>query len=212
MAFLTANLSIFIAIILYIVIHFFNTWIHKNTRYIILGFIVLSALVIFINVPVLSFIIDRGHLSLAFFIIIMFAGVMKKTWIPYKKILLVRGDLAILGFILLLPHGINRLSLALSGYNTSGLIALVIMLPLTISSFMSIRKKMRPKRWKMLHKFAYVAYLFIYIHLGFDIFLDVEYGYINFSPNSILYHVLLLLYVILKIMRITQKKVQVNAS
>lgn len=212
MAFLTANLSIISAIILYIIIHFFNTWIHKNTRYLIFGFLVLSALVIFFNIPVLSFMIDGGHLSLAIFIIIMFAGVMKKTWIPYKKILLIRGDLAILGFILLLPHGINRLSLALSGYNTSGLIALVIMLPLTISSFMSIRKKMRPQRWKMLHKFAYVAYLFIYIHLGFDIFLDVEYGYINFSPNSILFHMLLLLYVVLRIMRVTQKKVQVNAS
>ncbi|OHE25156.1 MAG: hypothetical protein A2Y45_08675 [Tenericutes bacterium GWC2_34_14] len=172
----------------------------------------LTTLVIFIDIPVLSFIIDGGHLSLALFILIMFAGVMLKSWIPYKKILLVRGDLAIIGFIFLLPHGINRLSLALSGYNMSGLFAAIIMLPLTISSFITIRKKIRPDRWKKLHKLAYVAYFLIYIHLGFDVFLDSTYGYVKFSPNSILYHSLLLIYIVLKIMRIKQKKVQLKEN
>jgi DMSO/TMAO reductase YedYZ heme-binding membrane subunit len=212
MPFLNANLSILIALILYVPIHFFNMWIHKKARYFILGALILSILVIFIDVPLLSFIMDSGHLSLAFFILIMFAGVMVKSWVPYKKILLVRGDLAIIGFIFLIPHGINRLSLALSGYNMSGLFAAIIMLPLTISSFITIRKNIRPDRWKKLHKLAYVAYFLIYIHLGFDIFLDSTYGYVNFSPNSILFHILILIYIGLKIMRMKQKKVQLKTS
>lgn len=210
MTFLTANLSIFIAIILYFVIHFWNKWIHRQARWFILGSLLLSTLVLFVDVPFLTFIIDRGHLTLAFFILIMFAGVMKKTWIPYKKILLVRGDLAIMGFIFLLPHGIERLSLALGGYNTSGLISAIIMIPLTISSFMTIRKKIRPDRWRKLHKLAYVAYLMIYFHLGFDVFIDASNGYIALSPNSIVFHLLFITYLVLKILRIREKKVQLN--
>lgn len=210
MTFLTANLSIFIAIILYGVIHFWNKWIHKEARWFILGSLLLSTLVLFVEIPFLTFVIDRGHLTLAFFILIMFAGVMKKTWVPYKKILLVRGDLAIMGFIFLLPHGIERLSLALGGYNTSGLIAAIIMIPLTISSFMSIRKKIRPDRWRKLHKLAYIAYLMIYFHLGFDVFIDASFGYIEISPNSIVFHLLFITYLVLKILRIREKKVQLN--
>ncbi len=210
MTFLTANLSILIAIILYGILHVGNKWIHKQARWFILGSLLISTLVLFVDIPFLTFVIDRGHLTLAFFILIMFAGVMKKTWVPYKKILLVRGDLAIMGFIFLLPHGIERLSLALGGYNTSGLIAAIIMIPLTISSFMSIRKKIRPDRWRKLHKLAYVAYLMIYFHLGFDVYLDASFGYLEISPNSILFHLLFITYLVLKILRIREKKVQLN--
>ncbi|RJX26460.1 MAG: hypothetical protein C4537_02550 [Acholeplasma sp.] len=208
MTFLTANLSIILALLIYALIHFYNKWIHKQARWFIIGSLLLATLVLFVDIPLLTFIIDRGHLTLAFFILIMFAGVMKKTWVPYKKILLVRGDLAIMGFIFLLPHGIERLSLALGGYNTSGLIAGIIMIPLTLSSFMPIRKKIRPDRWKKLHKLAYVAYLMIYFHLGFDVFIDASNGYISLSPNSILFHLLFVTYLVLKILRIREKKVQ----
>jgi len=212
MTFFTANLSIIIAIILYGVIHFWNKWIHQQARWFIIGALVVSTLVLFVDIPLLTFIIDRGHLTLAFFILIMFAGVMRKTWVPYKKILLVRGDLAIMGFIFLLPHGIERLSLALGGYNTSGLIAAIIMIPLTISSFMSIRKKIRPDRWRKLHKLAYVAYLMIYFHIGFDAFIDLSNGYINISPDSVLFHLLFITYLVLKVFRIRENKVQLQTS
>ena len=207
MAFLSANLSILIALIFYVMIHFFNRWIHHHARTLILGSLIIASLVLFTHLPILDDIINRGHLSLAFFLIIMFAGVMKKTWIPYKKILLIRGDLAIMGFIFLLPHGIERLSLALSGYNTSGFIAALIMIPLTLSSFISIRKKIRPDRWKKLHKLAYVAYLMIYIHLGFDLSINPANLYVMLSPNSVLFHVLMVVYLMMKIMRLNDQKI-----
>ncbi len=211
MSFLTVNLSIVIAIILYVFIHFFNKQIHKQASWFILGALLLSGLVLFIDIPLITYIIDRGHLTLAFFILIMFAGVMKKTWVPYKKILLVRGDLAIMGFIFLLPHGIERLSLALGGYNTSGLIAAIIMIPLTLSSFMTIRKKIRPDRWRKLHKLAYVAYLFIYFHIGFDAYLHASNGYVSLSPNSFLFHLLYITYLLLKVLRLREKKVRLSS-
>lgn len=206
MDFLLANLSILLALVIYMIIHFFNLWIHNRIRWFFMGSLLLTTLVIFIDIRLLTAAIDSGHVSLAFFILIMAAGVLHKKSIFYKKLLLVRGDLAILGFIFLLPHGIERLSLALYGYNTSGLIAMLIMLPLTISSFMTIRKKIRPDRWKKLHKLAYVAYFLIYIHLGFDISINPNNLYIVISPNSILFHLLFITYLVLKIYRIKEKK------
>lgn len=201
MNFVISNLSIILALVIYACVHFFNKWIHKhNTWFFIIAFI-LSILVIFVEIPFLSLLIDKGHLSLGIFLLVVFAGVLRKKWIVYKKLLLVRGDLAILGFIFLIPHGVHRLSLALSGYQSTGLIAAIIMIPLTISSFMFIRKKIRPDRWKKLHKLAYIAYLMIYIHLGFDININASSFYVNFGTNSILYHLLFLSYILLKIYR-----------
>lgn len=201
MDFVISNLSIILALVIYAFIHFYNRWIHKHNAWFFIVAFILSILVIFTEIPLLNLVIDKGHLSLSLFLLVMFAGVFRKKWTIYKKLLLVRGDLAILGFIFLIPHGVHRLSLALSGYQTTGFIAAIIMIPLTISSFMFIRKKIRPDRWKKLHKLAYVAYLMIYIHLGFDINFNPSNFYISFSINSILYHLLFMSYILLRLYR-----------
>lgn len=201
MDFVISNLSIILALVIYACIHFYNRWIHKHNVWFFIVAFILSLLVIFIEIPFFSLVIDKGHLSLGIFLLVMFAGVFKRKWMIYKKLLLVRGDLAILGFIFLIPHGVHRLSLALSGYQSTGLIAAIIMIPLTISSFMFIRKKIRPDRWKKLHKLAYITYLMIYIHLGFDININPSNFYIYFGANSIFYHLLFLCYIVLKIER-----------
>jgi DMSO/TMAO reductase YedYZ heme-binding membrane subunit len=201
MNFVISNLSIILALVIYACVHFYNRWIHKHNAWFFIVAFILSILVVFIEIPFFSLLIDKGHLSLGIFLLVMFAGVLRKKWIVYKKLLLIRGDLAILGFIFLIPHGVHRLSLALSGYQSTGLIAAIIMIPLTISSFMFIRKKIRPDRWKKLHKLAYIAYLMIYIHLGFDINFNLSNFYISFGVNSILYHLLFLIYIVLKIYR-----------
>ena len=201
MDFVISNLSIILALVIYAFIHFYNRWIHKHNAWFFIFAFILSILVIFTEIPLLNLVIDKGHLSLSLFLLVMFTGVFRRKWTIYKKLLLVRGDLAILGFIFLIPHGVHRLSLALSGYQTTGFIAAIIMIPLTISSFMFIRKKIRPDRWKKLHKLAYVAYLMIYIHLGFDINFNPSNFYISFSINSILYHLLFMSYILLRIYR-----------
>ena len=201
MDFLLANHSIVIALVIYGCIHFYNRWIHKHNAWFFIIALALSVLVIFIEISILDLLIDKGHLSLGIFLLVMFAGAFRKKSVIYKKLLLVRGDLAILGFIFLIPHGLHRLSLALNGYQSTGFIAAIIMIPLTISSFMFIRKKIRPDRWKKLHKLAYIAYFMIYIHLGFIMSINPSNFYINFSIDRILYHVLFLAYILLKIYR-----------
>lgn len=207
MTFIQSNFAIFLAIFLYALIHFFNRFLHNNIRWFILGSLLLSIISYAIDIPFLSRFIDSGQLSLALFILVMLTGILKKKSIYYKRLLLFRGDLAILGFIYLLPHGFNRLSLALNGYNTSGLFAMIILLPLTITSFMTIRKKIRPDRWKKLHLLAYVAYLFIYMHIGFTAFITQDFYSVSINEDRILFHLLFVVYFIIKIVQVYQKKI-----
>lgn len=206
MDFLVANLSIVLALIIYGFLHAYHKWIHKHNTWFFLGGLLLSLIVIFIEIPILNTLVNRGHLSLSLFMLVMFSGAFKRQWIVYKKILLVRGDLAILGFVFLLPHGIERLSLALNGYQSTGLIAAIIMIPLTLSSFMIVRKKMPPKLWKNLHKLAYIAYLMIYVHIGFTLSINPSNFYILLNDYSIIFHLIFVIYLILKINRLITRK------
>jgi len=206
MAFLNANIAFILALFLYGFIHFFNQWIHRQNGWIFIVALILSAMIFFIDIPLISPVIDSGHVTLAFFLLVMTAGILPQKSIFNKKILLVRGDLAILGFIFLVPHGIVRLSLALYGYNPTGLFASIIMIPLVISSFMVIRKRIRPDRWKKLHRFAYLAYLMIYIHLGFDISINANNFYLLISPLSLIFHLYFILYIALKVWMMIKKK------
>src|SRR5690554_3559262 len=121
MLFDPTNLAILLAIIFYVIIHFYNRFIHTYTKYFILSALIINIIVLLFDINPIDQIIESGHISLALFLLVMFASTFGKKSFLYKKILLVRGDLAILGFILLIPHGLNHLSLALYGYNFTGI-------------------------------------------------------------------------------------------
>lgn len=205
MSFIESNLAVFLALIFYALIHFYNKFLHKHAKILILVALGLSLLVYYVDLSFLTELIDSGQLSLSLFILVIVTGILKKKSVFYKRLLLVRGDLAILGFIFLLPHGLNRLSIALNGYNTSGLFAMIVLLPLTITSFMKIRKKIRPDRWKKLHKLAYVAYFLIYMHIGFSAFIPNDYYNFQIHTDRILFHLVFIIYFIVKIKQTYQK-------
>lgn len=198
MDFLTYQLGILSAFIFFAIIHVWGRFIHKHASIILWIVFILSVSSVFIDIPVLSEYIESGHGSLGLFMLIIVAGILPKKSVFYKDLLLVRGHIAVMGFILLLPHGLERLSLALAGYQTSGLIAMLTMIPLTITSFMFIRKKMKPIHWKRLHKLSYVAYLLIYIHIGFIIFISSSTSYIRLIEDAILYHLFAVIYIFFK--------------
>jgi methionine sulfoxide reductase heme-binding subunit len=219
MDFIIRNLGVIVAPILFLFIFFFSRHIHRNQYKYELGAFILANIVILIQprflnfqIPFLNLLITSGHLSLAIFLLVMFAGVLKKNSKAKKSLSLVRGELAVIGFIFLLPHAFARLALALSGYNMSGLFAFIIFIPLTITSFMFIRKKMNPKHWKNLHKLAYVAYFLIYIHLAFNISANPNNRFIMLDPYALLYHLILLLYIALRIVYVIIPKMKKNKN
>ena len=201
--FLEYSLSVLLIIPLLLVLVPFRKFIHKheNEVYIIsivmVGFILLNNHYVWIN-PIFYSYIDRGLISFGLFFLVMFTGALKRKSKPNIMLMQVRREMALLGFIFLIPHSLRRLSLSLSGYNPTGLIAMLIIIPLVITSYPLIRKKMTFPTWKKIHKAAYVVYLMIYIHLGFTIYFSNGI-HISFAQYSLLYHIGFGLYLIFKV-------------
>lgn len=108
----------------------------------------------------------QGHLTLAFFIIVMYGGAFKKKSKAKITIMKVRREMAILGFLTLIPHAVLLIVTALKAMNPTGVIAITILMPLFVTSFPKIRKKMHPTEWRGFHRWAYLAYLAIFAHLA----------------------------------------------
>lgn len=201
--FIIHNLGVILVVPLYYLISLVRKNIRKFPYHYEIGALLIAILVFLHNqfnfdFKMVDIIFNSGHLSLSLFILVIFTGAFKKTSKIRKTLELVRGEIAVIAFILLLPHGLKNSSLALSGYNSTGLIANIFMVPLVLTTFIFIRKKMKPKDWKTLHKLSYVAYLMIYIHIAFDINLDPANPFFRFSSYAILYHLILILYLILR--------------
>lgn len=122
---------------------------------------------------------QRGAFSTATFIIVMFLGTITKHNNYTVSLLKIRGELSIIGCILAFAHNIifgvvyfppliwNRQALSGSKLIAAALtiILLVLMIPLFLTSFQCIRRKMKPKSWKKLQRLAYPFYYLIYVHV-----------------------------------------------
>lgn len=123
----------------------------------------------------------RGGLSGGLFIIVMWAGAFPNASKPVKYLFPIRGQLSIIASILTLGHNAAygktyfvrlfaspvSLPLTIRAAAICSLAMLLIMLPLFITSFLSVRKKLRPKTWKRLQRSAYVFYGLLYCHILF---------------------------------------------
>ncbi len=121
----------------------------------------------------------RGGLSGALFILVMWAGAFPNASKPIKLLFPIRGQLSILASILTIGHNIAygrtyfvrlfasaaSLPSATRAAAVCSLVMILIMLPLFITSFPSVRKKMRPKSWKRLQRSAYGFYGLLYCHI-----------------------------------------------
>lgn len=185
----------------------FRKWIHKHEDLLyvlaifLVTFITLNREYTWITTTPFT-VIDRGGVSFALFFMVMFTGAFKrKTWL-YKSFMQIRREMALLGFIFLIPHAVARLDLALNGFNPTGLYAMILMVPLVITSYRIIRRKIGFRVWKRVHLMAYLVYLFIYIHLGFNIFFNNGIT-ISIAQNSVLLHLGFMIYLGFKIVNRT---------
>lgn len=126
-------------------------------------------------------IFSRGTISLALFTIVMFTGVLNNSSNIKKKLMSIRGELSIIACIITLGHNIlygmfyfptfftnpSKLSTFKLIATSISLLMIILMLPLMITSFRFVRKKMRYKTWKNIQRTAYLFYGLIYIHILF---------------------------------------------
>ncbi len=121
----------------------------------------------------------QSALSTALFILVMYAGALSNTSALKRVLMPIRGELSILACILTLGHNISfgmtyfrllftrpdRLPVNQLLAAVCSLVMLCIMLPLFVTSFPAVRRKMKGSSWKRLQRLAYVFYALIYAHV-----------------------------------------------
>lgn len=227
-----------ISIILVLILSLqFTKFISKNAKILyfmayIIGFLIIVYRLFFIQtvkLPVVISQIERviamGAFTGAMFAIVMYTGALDNKKSYTKKLMSIRAELSIIASILFLSHTIpycvtffkNISKMDMSQLSTivylflslTAIICLVIIIPLWITSYKNIRKKMNAKNWKKLQKFAYCVYLLIYAHISF-LFLGM--GRKQYDKFAI-YTIFFGLYFILKIRKnIAQKEKRNNSN
>ncbi|MBU3114258.1 ferric reductase-like transmembrane domain-containing protein [Clostridium lacusfryxellense] len=146
----------------------------------------------------------RGHISIAFFILVMFAGALNPKWKITRRLLSIRAEIAIIASILIIPHSIVYLVRFILlklpkiiktgiipplyiGYIIIGIIAFIIMIPLFITSFKKFRCKMKSKDWRNLQKKAYIFYFLVYIHILLIMLNEKQIDMLKLSSYSIIF-------------------------
>ncbi|MBQ9032480.1 MAG: FMN-binding protein [Parasporobacterium sp.] len=168
----------------------------------------------------LAQIFTQGGLAGALFLYIMFASAVPARAPLKKQIMPIRGTLSIMASILTLGHNIaygktyfvllftqalymkwNILLAALCS-----LCMILIMLPLFITSFPKIRRRMKASSWKRLQRLAYLFYGLLYTHLMLLYLPSALGGKLSAAINVILYSILYLSYASMRISRVLEKK------
>lgn len=124
-------------------------------------------------------IFTRGTFSTATFIIVMYLGTVTKPNEISKRLFSIRAEMSIMGCIFALSHniafGLTHFKNLIFNPSTMpkpiflaaiiSLILIAMMIPLGITSFKFVRKKMKAKSWKKLQRMAYPFFILIYVHL-----------------------------------------------
>ena len=169
--------------------HFFGKAVKKKPAVLYGICILLSLLSIFYpregGLPFLDFffkkIMQRGILAGSLFILVMLAPVLPKRFSGRKTIYLLRGEMAICASLITLAHnlafggkyfgalflGQGHISLMELHAAIVSCLMILLLIPLTITSFQTVRRKMQAKTWKKLQNWSYLFYLLLYLHIFF---------------------------------------------
>lgn len=171
----------------------------------------------------------RGLISISFFILVMYVGALNSKWSITKKLRSIRAELAILGSIMILPHGviyfvrflILKLPKILSDgtfpllyfiYIGVGMIGFIIMISLFITSLKKVRSKMKVQQWKKLQRLAYLFYFLSYIHILFILLNEKEIDWLRLST----YTVIFVIYMSLRLLKYNEirklKSININKT
>lgn len=163
----------------------------------------------------------KGAIPTAMFILVMFIGALNNKWKITKYLNSIRAEIAIMGCIIILGHNISFGFMGKGSYFLNlingvnafkppqrfyaaivSLILVVIMIPLMITSFKCIRKKMSQKSWNKLHKLSYVFYFLILLHV---LVLWIP-SYPKHFKDVLIYSIIYVIYFIMKMIKILSKK------
>lgn len=166
-----------------------------------------------------TYIVDpfkRGAFSTALFILVMYTGALNSKWKFTQCLQKIRGELSIIACFITLGHNFvygrkffPDLIFHLSEMKPQHLIATILtlvmlsmMLPLMITSFQGIRKKMKAQTWKKVQRLAYPFFALIYIHIMVLFIPKAEKKWLEI----IVYTILFVSYAILRITKAVKRR------
>lgn len=164
-------------------------------------------------------IFSRGIFATATFMIVMFLGTVTKHNDFSKKLMAIRGEISIIASILVFSHniifGLHYFPILFtnpSSMPTRQLIAsiitiflLLMLIPLFVTSFKTVRRKMKAKSWKNLQKMAYPFFIGIYVHVM------VLYSS-NWKENMVGVVIYTLIYLAYIILRLRKRNIKMQKS
>jgi len=211
----------------------FNKQLKKSPLifYIIVSIISLVATVIglqykkylpsFVNEYVLG-LFTKGSIGTALWYIVMMTGTFKSGTKALRVFMPIRRQLCIMAFYTTIIHNITygkyffvklftdpgRLTVNQIIAAILSLVMIAIMTPLTIISFVNIRKRMNAKKWKQIQKLAYVFYALIYIHLMFIYLPYLNSGNAKALINVCIYTAFFITYFALRIQKFINESIK----
>ena len=156
---------------------------------------------------------SKSSLATSFFVVVMYTGALKNGSKAIKFLMPIRAQLSIIGCILALTHNIiygrthfvtlftNPKSMSTNMIMASivSILLILIMLPLMITSFPKVRKKMKAKSWKKLQQLAYPFYGLIYLHVMIIAIPLAKKGITQYIINVLAYSIVFLIYASMRI-------------
>ena len=148
-------------------------------------------------------IFSRGIFSTATFMVVMFLGVITKHNKLSRKLMSVRGEISMFGV-----HYFPMLFTNPAAMPTRQMIAAIVtlillamLIPLFITSFKSVRRKINGNTWKNMQRMAYPFFIGIYVHIMVQYSADVK----SHMTGIIVYTVIYACYVILRLRKAALK-------
>ncbi|WP_455537959.1 hypothetical protein [Terrisporobacter sp.] len=169
-------------------------------------------------------ILIKNAFATAIFVIVMYTGAFKNGGKLIKFLMPIRAQLSIIACILTLAHNISfgkyyfvslftapkTIPTNMKAAAVVSIILIVIMIPLFITSFPSVRKSMKPKTWKKLQRNAYLFYGLIYLHVMLIMIPLAFTGNSTYIINVVIYSIVFLTYAIMRVNKYMIKKSSVK--
>ena len=164
-------------------------------------------------------IFSRGIFATASFMIVMFLGTITKHNDFSKKLMAIRGEMSIIASLLVFSHNIifglryfpilftNPSSMPQRQLIASiiTIFLLLMLIPLFVTSFKTVRRKVKAKSWKNLQKMAYPFFIGIYVHVM------VLYSS-NWKENMVGVVIYTLIYLAYIILRLRKRNIKMQKS
>ena len=175
---------------------------------------------------ILSSFIGHGTLATALFILVMYARILPPKSRAFRTLMSLRAPLAIMASFMILIHNrtyfvyyhenarLRNISMTKPEIAAAACTTLMILLliPLTITSFTFVRKKMKGTTWKKLQRLSYVFYGLIYIHVALVFGLQISRGNNRYQLELAIYTAIFGYYLVSRVALYLKNAKKINAS